>query len=506
MIRQLFSRLFSEKRPPIIPPRPPVRATYDAAAEPTDLQNYWANADLYDADSANSQPVRQKLVSRSRYEIANNGYADGIARTYADDVVGTGPNLRINTGSAEFNRVVESTWREWSRSIQLSRKLWCLAHAKHVDGEAFGVLVNNPNVAHEITLDVQLHETDQIRTPQLPWRPEQPDVYIDGIKLDRYGNPEWYDLLPYHPGSNSQLFNQTPIRVDPSQVLHWYKLRRPNQHRAVPEQTSTLNTGAAARRWRSAVLAAAESAADFSVLLKTAFPPDELDGVSPMTTLDIQKRMLMALPMGWDAQQMRAEQPTATHAEFSRSLVSEMARPSSMPFNKAACDSSDYNFASGRLDHITYYRSLDVDRSDAELLVLVPLFVEWFRESQLRFGWLQGDQTAVVRILRLATFDWPRHAIADEKSEAEANDKKLRNGSLSLSRLYASQGIDFEDEVATMAADYGISEMDMRKTLLLTFFPMANNVLSPPEPPQVSQDGDEQDDNQNNDDNDSEAA
>jgi hypothetical protein len=59
-----------------------LRATYDAARTTDEFKNYWANADTYDADSANSREVRQTLVSRSRYEIGNNGYADGIAQTW----------------------------------------------------------------------------------------------------------------------------------------------------------------------------------------------------------------------------------------------------------------------------------------------------------------------------------------------------------------------------------------------------------------------------------------
>src|SRR5690606_2575054 len=104
-----------------------------------------------------------------------------------------------------------------------------------------------------------------------------------------------------------------------------------------------------ARRWREATVAAAENIADFTLFIKTQFEPDEMDSVSPMSTLDVQKRMITALPAGHDAFQPKAEQPTANHAEFSKSLVNEQARPKSMPYNKAACDSSSYNYASGRL-------------------------------------------------------------------------------------------------------------------------------------------------------------
>jgi hypothetical protein len=62
---------------------PDVRASYDAARTSDDMKNYWANADAHDADSANSKTVRARLVQRSRYEVANNGYADGMVQTSA---------------------------------------------------------------------------------------------------------------------------------------------------------------------------------------------------------------------------------------------------------------------------------------------------------------------------------------------------------------------------------------------------------------------------------------
>src|SRR5690606_27773756 len=84
-----------------------LHATYDAARTSDEFKNYWANADALDADSANSREVRQKLVQRSRYEVANNAYADGIAQTITNDLVGVGPSLRMLTGSTGFNQMVE---------------------------------------------------------------------------------------------------------------------------------------------------------------------------------------------------------------------------------------------------------------------------------------------------------------------------------------------------------------------------------------------------------------
>jgi hypothetical protein len=113
----------------------------------------------------------------------------------------------------------------------------------------------------------------------------------------------------------------------------------------VPECSSTLNTGAAARRWREATLAAAETAADFTIFLKTQFQPDaeEMQYATDFSQQEITKRMMTALPVGYDPFQMKAEQPTAQYEMFADALVNEQGRPKSMPLNKIKCNSASYN-------------------------------------------------------------------------------------------------------------------------------------------------------------------
>lgn len=445
-------------------------ARYDAAQNGAEYERAWELTDSLDADSANSRNVRLRLVHRSRYEVANNGYAAGIANTYANDLIGCGPQLRMQTGSEGFNRMVERAWREWSKLVRLRQKLWTMARAKHVDGEAFGVIRQNRIIRHPVRLDFVLHETEQC---QSVWTPYGESNYIDGIKFDDYGNPVWYDFLREHPGSSSRsMFADLDAEQIPAKyVCHWFKHHRPGQHRGIPETTPTLNVGISARRWREAVVAAAENIADFSLFLKTEFEPSEIDAVTPMTTLDIEKRMMTALPQGWDAFQPKAEQPTSTHAEFSKSLINEQARPHSMPYNKAACDSSSYNYASGRLDHQTYYQSLDIERADCDCMVLDHLFETWFEMAIVAYGWLGGREAAAMGQASNHSWDWPKHQVADIKSEASANDQRLKNGSTSLVETYAAAGEDYEDELEKQAASNGVTVAQQRQINLLLNVP-----------------------------------
>lgn len=469
-----------------------LRATYDAARTTDEFKNYWANADTYDADSANSREVRQTLVSRSRYEIGNNGYADGIAQTYATDLVGLGPNLRMQTGSPAFNRMIEMEWGLWTKAVQFRRKFWTMAHAKFSDGESLGLMRRNPRVKHPIKLDVVLIETEQCQTPFVPYGVAG---YIDGIKFDEFGNPVYYDILRGHPGAVNQLTTTLATeQVAADRVLHWFKMRRPGQHRGVPESASTLNTGAAARRWREATLAAAETAADFSVFLKTGFQPDQIARVSPMSSLDIRKRMMTSLPDGWDVMQMKAEHPNATYESFHDQLINEQARPANMPKNKAKCDSSQYNYASGRLDHQTYYAALDVERRDADDLVLDPLFGLWFDLAIVNYGWLGGDPESVSAAAKSHLWDWPKHRVADVQAEADAIQTRLQSGQVGLHQVFSDAGLDIEDEIPAMAATFGIDEDEMRQRLLdvilppvQTGTPAAGQPLDVSEPPDEEQ-------------------
>lgn len=438
------------------------RMGYDAARDTEGWQSYWANADRRDADSQNSRAVREKLVPRSRYETESNGYYAGIITTHVNMLVGVGPTLRMLTGSRNFNQTVEREWYAWTQRVQLRRKLWCMAHARTADGEGFAVLQTNPGLpADGVQLDLTLLETEQCQTPNLPFTAG----YIDGIRFDEFGNILWYDVLPEHPGTDRALLSSADaIRVPAEDMLHWFKMRRPGQHRSGPELASTLNIGAARRRFSEATVRTAEIAAAHSVMLETQMTADDADAAEPMSTFPISHGMFTALPMNYKASQMKAEHPNSTYSDFLRSLISEQSRPLSMPYNAAACDSSTYSFASGKLDTLCYRAALDVERSDCNDLVLTRIFSAWFKE------W-----TIVARAESFTPnhqWDWPQHPVIDAVQEATAIDTKLKNGTVSLRQTYSDAGKDYEDELAVMAEDtFGIADEEtiekMRKIQVL---------------------------------------
>ena len=317
----------------------PIRSKYDAAQTTGNNRRHWALADALSANAANSPEIRAIIRARARYEMANNSWAKGMALTLAKATIGKGPRLQMNTPNRELNRTAEALWIKWSRRIRLAAKLRTMRMARVSDGEAFGLIGINKGLDSQINLDLRLIEADQIASPQRLARNFLGGTEIvDGIESDAFGNPTAYYVLPSHPGSDSLDIDLTARRIEARQVIHWQREDRPGTHRAVPEITPALPLFAQLRRYTLAVVDAAETAADYSVIFYTdLLPPDtgaaEVPEASEFGTIELERRMATFVPDGWKAAQMKAEQPTTLYDAFVRSIINEIARCLEMPLN-----------------------------------------------------------------------------------------------------------------------------------------------------------------------------
>jgi capsid protein len=294
-------------------------------------RRHWAHADGLSANAANSPEVRRVLRNRARYEVANNSYARGIVLTLANDVIGTGPRLQMLTADPEANRRIEHAFHQWAKSICLAEKLRTLRMAQIQDGEAFAILISNPQLPTAIQLDLRLIEADQVTTPDLQWSDSRA---TDGIVFDSAGNPVEYHVLRKHPGEGRGV-NREADRVPAESVLHLYRTDRPGQQRGIPEITPALPLFAMLRDYSLATLDAAKAAAYYSGIIYTDAPPNgESDAVEPLDPIELDRNTLLTMPGGWKMSQLQAEQPTGTYAEFKREILNEIARCLNMPFKK----------------------------------------------------------------------------------------------------------------------------------------------------------------------------
>ena len=396
--------------------------------------------------------VRRILRNRCRHEVANNSYARGIVLTLANDSVGTGPRLQLTGVSGEDARQAERAFADWARAIDLPEKLRCLRVSQAEDGEGFGLLTSNPGLPSPVTLDLRLVEADQVTTPGA--RAPTGDA-VDGIVFDPSGNPVEYHVLRAHPGSGTT-FALDYDRVPAPSVVHLFRPDRPSQRRGVPELTPALPLFAQLRRFTLAVLGAAETAADFAGVLYTDAPASgEADAVEPMDRVELESRAMLTLPGGWKLGQVHAEQPATTYAEFKREVLNEIARCLNMPFNIAAGNSSGYNYASGRLDHQTYFKAIRVDQARLAVQVLDRILAAWIREAVLIEDYLPQSLRRIDSDWSHQWF-WDGHEHVDPLKEANAQATRLENHTTTLADEYARRGQDWEAQLRQRAQELAL--------------------------------------------------
>lgn len=425
-----------------------LRARYDAAQTSDDNRRHWAMADSLAPNDANSPSVRTILRNRSRYEVANNTYARGIVLTLANDTMGTGPRLQMLLDDGEdlaakgINGLIEREFATWAKAIDLPGKLRTMRMSCAQDGEAFAMLVANGTLQTHVKLDLRLIEAEQVTTTDV-----SAPAGIDGIVLDEYGNPQKYWILKDHPGSSVSR-SQMAAEVSAEHVIHWFRADRPGQMRGVPEITPALPLFAQLRRYTLAVLDAAEAAADFAIVLFTKSPAGgDAEPIDSMDTIELARRMMTTMPEGWEPGQIKPEQPATTYAEFKREILNEIARCLNMPYNIAACNSSSYNYSSGRLDHQTYYKAIRVNQAHCEAVVLDRILGAWMVEAVKVYPELAGLNEWPHQ------WFWDGHEHVDPAKEANAQATRLASNTTTLASEYAKQGKDWETELRQRAKE-----------------------------------------------------
>lgn len=436
---------------------------YDAAQNSVDMDRLFLEAKDGSADFHADRLARKQIRNRARYEVANNPVLRGMVKTWRHDVIGNGPRLQLTPGqSGEPGRPrsdarqrdmaarLEQLFTQWARDIRLGEKLRTAHTCRLQDGEVFMVFETNMRLKNDVKLDIGLIEAEQVTGDALGAMTRQTNAYhTDGIELDALGNPVRYWMYrshPYESGSPlGSVQSDSPEPVPADMVIHWYTRERASQHRGVSELAPALPFAAILRAYTMNVLKSSASAAGVSYVVHTNNVANiDFQPCDPMDTWETQTNMALTMPAGYQITQLRAEQPTGTFDEFSRNIIIQMGRAINMPSNKALGDSSDHNYASGRLDHQDYFRACSVERFEIGLM-MTQVYTEWLKEA--RFTGILDESE--VRFAELARVEWFFDAFehVDPEKIANGNDMAIRNGTLSLKRYYASMGLDWEEEI-----------------------------------------------------------
>lgn len=409
-------------------------SSLDSASLSVENAAYWAFASAASADEIANPEARRLLRSRCRYEYLNDGFAQNAARTLAIAVTGTGPRLQVHADRETADKI-ENAFHAWATSIRLAEKLDLAVRSLVFDGETFFRFVQDKRIPDGFNIEL----VDAGRVTSKTYGIALDENELDGIRFDEQGNPASYTIArqPVNP-----MYSGIPVAfetVPAAQILHLFIPDLPGQHRGLPLLQSSLQTLGALRRYNAAVIEAAETAASMSLLIQTQHLPegDEPANAAPMKEIDVPRKGGMFLPRGWVANQMKPEQPTTQHAEFIAATLTGIGAGVGQPRNIISNDSSDYNYASGRLDHQTFFRY--VETIQQRLTHLLDAILDFFLETTNRSEVADIDVEAQEREWYFAQLEH-----VDPPKEADAVVKLNEAGFLTKSEYYAKYGQDWE--------------------------------------------------------------
>ncbi len=424
--------------------RLPLLAKFDAAQTTPENRRHWMAADNFSPTASLTPAVRKALRSRARLEYENNTYCCGMLDTLANFIVGCGPRLRMRLdigldGAGQktavvLNKEINTAFAEWSETVRLPEKLRTQRIARGRDGESFIHMFVNPALKiSPVRLDLHLYETDQIYSEDQ----EDTGKHTDGIDYDAFGNPTAYHVATSHPGNSAGAGDI--VKVPAVEIVHDFVPRRPGQRRGYPEIAPALNLFAYLRRYTTATVNAAENAATIAGMLENDREPDGDEEIEPFDAIEAERGMFLTLPAKTKLSQFKPEQPTTVYPQFKQELLNEIGRCLHMPFNIAACNSADYNYASGKLDHQTFYQFVYIDQTHIEQVTLNIILYRWLEHAINAYRWPKD-----LLIRHPHTWIWDGYESVNPSQEGEGIHKRLSCGVSDFDTEAARQGNDFE--------------------------------------------------------------
>lgn len=465
------------------PKKIPLNAAFDYAESTPELNEIFARALHESGLTSFDRQTRRTLVDRSRYEILQaNEWFKGAARQAVNWVIGRGPFLEVKLeGNPTAARQVEKLFNAWFRSVDGSRKLRVMAWAKITDGTGLAMVTSRAVPEGQMSLNFVPFEEEQIQAPVGTVTGEKwnTQYLLDGIEIDSQGDPVVYHILPDHPADE---FNMQTKPVPAEFVIAVWQWERPSQKRGYPELATSIGKGPMMRIYDRAVIDSAATAAKHTVLVETAVDRfDDGDVAYDPVDADVQMQigygMQTFLPAGHKATQLKPEQPTSTHKDFTRTNVAAAARPLGQPAQIATGDSGGINFAGGQLGRQDYELDVDVQRQDWETHCLDKLLRHFLAEAVLL-----GMVSAAVAAEALTSHEWrwTRRRHQDTNREYTGRQKACQSGLTSPAFWQEDDGVDPEEEDLAAARSYGITIEQFREARFRTLFPEASLAILGP--------------------------
>ncbi|MDR5765031.1 phage portal protein [Caballeronia sp. LZ028] len=364
-------------------------------------------------------PYRDRIVSRVRDLVRNDGWASAAVTRTLDNVIGadfrpiskpdyralaamTGNKKFDHVWADEFGRALEAGWRTWSedpahfcdaqRKLTIPQMMRLAFRHKIIDGDALAILQWMPERlargARYATV-LQLIDPDRLSNPQQNFDRQ---TMRGGVEVDEYGAPVAYHIRKAHQGDwfsggKQVTWERIAAETDWGRpiVVHDYDFDRASQHRGgAGILTPVLQRLKMLIKYDGTELDAAIINAIFGAYVTSPFDKqlvtealgdgedveayngyqDARADFHDKTDLRLGGARLPILFPGEQINTVSATRPAGNFAEFENAMLRNVAAGTGMSAQQITQNWADVNYSSYRAAALEAWKTFDRRRSD----------------------------------------------------------------------------------------------------------------------------------------------
>ena len=408
---------------------------YDAADQRGDHMANW-NPYLGSPDGELNM-YRDRIVSRVRDLVRNDGWASGAVTRILDNAIGANfrpifkPDylaLEAHTGikgfdhvwADEYGRALEAAWRTWAndsghycdtqRNLTVSQMMRLAFRHKIIDGDALAMIHWIPKRQGEgaarYATSIQVLDPDRLSNPQLQF---DRDNMRGGVEIDEYGSAVAYHIRKAHQGdyySAAKAVTWERIERETSWgrsiIVHDFDQERAAQHRGgagifapVVQRLKMLV------KYDGAELDASIINAIFGAYIESPYDPAMVeqalggdDGEGSVGAYQDERsafhgdqkiklggaRMPILFP-GEKINAVTAARPNSNFKDFEGAVLRNFAAGTGLSAQQVSNDWSDVNYSSARGAMLEAWKTLSRRRNDFAVGFCQPIVCAFVEEA-----------------------------------------------------------------------------------------------------------------------------
>ncbi|HYD79837.1 MAG TPA: phage portal protein [Paucimonas sp.] len=394
-------------------------------------------------------PAVARVRNRCREVVRNNEYAAKAINTLTAAQVGTGVTAKAPD---------QQLWNDWCEycdaegQLDFNGNLELSARTRHESG---AVLIRfrqrYPEDGLKVPLQIQVLEPDHLdiyKTGPL----NNGNFAIGGIEFNKIGQRVAYWLYPVHPGdvATFRVNSLESKRVPASEVLHYYRKRRPSQVLGMPELGVSLLRLRNLADYEEAELVRKKIEACFVAFVRTDNEVNRLgDAKKDATGLGVNEKVspgMIKYLSNTEGVDFGAPASSGGYGEYTSTQLHAIAAGAGVTYSQLTGDLSQVNYSSMRGGLIEFRTMM----AQEQWLAMVPMMLNPIARRFQEAAILAGAQRGPVKPF---TWTMPKQEWVDPFKDVMAVKESVRGGLQSLSDAIRARGDDPEAVFEEMAKE-----------------------------------------------------